>query len=58
MKYTINEAQCLGCKRCVKTCPDVFQMDGEKAKVVKAESNSEKAQMAFEDCPAGAIRQA
>ncbi len=55
MKIRINEAMCLGCKRCTKICPEVFKMSGDKAVALVPESSLEAVQIAFEDCPAPAI---
>lgn len=56
MKILFTKALCLGCKRCAKTCPEVFAYDGDKVKLLTAESTLETARMAYEDCPAGAIK--
>lgn len=55
-KYILKGVLCLGCKRCVKTCPEVYKMVGDKAVLITDQSDLETAYMAYEDCPAGAIR--
>jgi len=58
MKARVDAELCIGCQACVDTCPDVFQMDGDKAKVVV---DSIPAQLedsvkeAKETCPVEAI---
>lgn len=56
MKISIRSHLCLGCKRCAKTCPEVYKMVGTKAVLITDTSDLETANMAYEDCPAGAIK--
>jgi ferredoxin len=56
MKIKFIKTLCLGCKRCAKTCPEVFAYDEPKVKLIKVETDLETAVMAYEDCPAGAIK--
>ena len=50
----INKKKCIGCGACVSTCPQVFEMDGDKAKV-KAQKDIPCVKEAIDSCPAGAI---
>lgn len=58
MKAKIDQDLCTGCGLCPDTCPEVFQMDGDKAKVIvdvvpnEAENTCEEA---AESCPVEAI---
>jgi ferredoxin len=59
VKASIDKELCTGCELCVSTCPDIFEMDGEAARV-KADAVPDAAedavQQAAEDCPASAIK--
>ncbi len=59
MKAYIETEVCTGCELCVTSCPDVFEMAGDVAKV-KVEIIPEGAEgdvrQAAEDCPVGAIK--
>ena len=59
MKATIDADACTGCALCEETCPDVFVMGDDVAKVkadpVPADAE-ESAKQAAEDCPAEAIK--
>ena len=58
MKVTVDEKTCSGCGLCVDTCPEVFEMVGDSAKVkvdtvpVGAEENCRQAAA---ECPVEAI---
>lgn len=59
MKAYVDQDACIGCGLCVETCPDVFEMDDEKAKVVTdpVPSGAEDAcKEAASACPVEAIR--
>ena len=58
MKVTVDEETCIGCESCVETCPEVFEMSGDKA-VAKVdevpEDVAETCKEAAENCPVEAI---
>ncbi len=58
MKVSVDEDLCTGCELCVETCPDVFEMSEDVARV-KVESIPDDAQdctrQAAEECPVEAI---
>ena len=33
MRVTVDEETCIGCGLCAETCPEVFEMNDEKARV-------------------------
>jgi len=35
MKAIVDADKCIGCSLCVQVCPDVFEMQGDKASVSK-----------------------
>lgn len=58
MKVTVDEEACIGCGACVDICPDVFQMQGDKAAVSIQELSDENikcAKEAEDTCPVDAI---
>lgn len=59
MKASVDKELCTGCELCVGNCPDVFEMDGDIARVkvdVIPEAAEEDVQQAAEDCPSSAIK--
>jgi len=58
MKALIDEDACVGCGLCVDTCPEVFDMDGDVAKVIAdpvPEGAEEGCREAVDACPVDAI---
>lgn len=58
MKAVVDADLCTGCELCVDTCPDVFEMAGDiaKVKVDKVPENAiDSSKQAAEDCPSEAI---
>jgi len=56
MKVTIDENACIGCGLCATICSECFRIEGNIAKVKKADCDKDKASEAAESCPAGAIK--
>ena len=59
MKAVVDKELCLGCGLCPDICPEVFEMEGDKAvaKVDKVPAGAEDAcRDAAEQCPAEAIK--
>lgn len=56
MAIEIND-DCMGCGACPETCPEVFDMDGDKAIVKDGMENStlDCVDAAIDACPASAI---
>ena len=58
MKAIVDQDLCTGCGLCPDTCPEVFKMDGDTAKVIVdtvPEKSEESCREAAEDCPVEAI---
>jgi len=58
MKVKIDQDLCTGDAICVDLCPDVFEMDGDQAKVivdVVPEEFEDACRDAAESCPEGCI---
>jgi ferredoxin len=56
-KVEIGESECIGCGACVATCPECFEMGGDKAKVKKKElKDIGCAQDAADGCPVSCIK--
>ena len=58
MKAMVDQNVCTGCGLCPETCPEVFDMDGDTAKVkVKLVPRTAEAtcREAMEGCPVEAI---
>ena len=58
MKAVIDQETCIGCGLCEQVAPDVYVMEGDKAKVVVEDVPEDKeadAQSAAEQCPVTCI---
>jgi len=58
MKASVDADLCTGCGLCEDTCPEVFEMDEELAKVIVDEvpaGAEENCREAAESCPVEAI---
>jgi ferredoxin len=59
MKAFVDEDLCTGCELCTQTCPDVFEMEDDVAKVTVDEipaDTEDCAKQAAEECPVEAIK--
>jgi ferredoxin len=59
MKVTVDEETCIGCEVCVDTCPEVFEMVDDKARVKINEVPKDvvkSCREATENCPVEAIQ--
>jgi len=59
MKVTVDEETCIGCEACVDTCPEVFEMVGDKAKAKMENVPADlvkSCKEAAENCPVEAIQ--
>jgi len=58
MKAIVDQETCTGCTLCTQTCPDIFQMEGDKAKTITNTVPGDKedcAKKAADECPVDAI---
>lgn len=58
MKAIVDKNTCTGCGLCVDTCPEVFEMDGDTAKVIMETvppDSEASCREAMEGCPVEAI---
>ena len=59
MRATVDEETCIGCGLCAETCPEVFEMNDDKAQVKVSEvpeNAQETCKEAAENCPVEAIQ--
>ena len=59
MKAIVDEETCIGCGLCAETCPEVFEMNDDKAHVKVDEVPAgivESCKEAAENCPVEAIQ--
>jgi ferredoxin len=59
MKAYVDEDLCTGCELCTQTCPDVFEMEDDVARVTVdeiPEDAEDCAKQAAEECPVEAIK--
>ena len=59
MRVVVDEETCIGCGLCAETCPEVFEMNDDKAKVKVDEvpgDVTEFCKEAVENCPVEAIQ--
>lgn len=58
MRAKVDQDTCIGSAQCTQTCPEVFQLEEGKAKVVVDQVPQEaegKCKQAAENCPVEAI---
>ena len=51
----VDKEKCIGCGSCVAVCSEVFEMQGDKAKVKSGAKNTGCVKEAIESCPVDAI---
>ena len=54
-KIKIDKEKCIGCQACAALCPDVFEMEEDKAIVKKQLTDKKCAKEAADSCPTQAI---
>lgn len=58
MKASVDQDTCVGSGMCTQTCPEVFEMEGGKAKVkvdTVPEGAEDSCRQAADECPTQAI---
>jgi len=58
MRASVDEAACTGCGLCADICPEIFELDGDVARVIMARISDdleECAEDAADSCPVDAI---
>jgi ferredoxin len=59
MKVTVDQETCIGCGLCAETCPEVFEMNDDKAAAKMEDVPAElvdSCQEAADECPVEAIK--
>jgi len=59
MRVKVDEETCIGCGLCADTCPEVFEMNDDTARVKVdevPEDEAETCREAAENCPVEAIQ--
>ena len=59
MRVTVDDDACIGCGLCAEECPEVFEMNDDKARVKVdevPEDFTESCKEAAENCPVEAIQ--
>ncbi len=59
MRVKVDEETCIGCALCAETCPEVFEMNDDKARVKVdqvPENVTGSCKEAAENCPVEAIQ--
>lgn len=51
----VNQNKCIGCRLCVSTCPEVFEMDDSGKARVKEQKKLPCVKEAIDSCPTDAI---
>lgn len=54
-KVKVNEDLCIGCGTCESLCPQVFQMQDGKSKVIAEDCGQCDCREAADSCPVSAI---
>lgn len=57
MAIIVDESLCTGCGLCENTCPEMFKIEGDMAKVVSQDTSSCDVKQAIADCPVEAIKE-
>lgn len=58
MRAKVDGDACTGCEMCTQTCPEVFEMDGDKSTVkvrTVPDDAEDSCRQAAEECPVEAI---
>ncbi len=58
MRAVVDPDLCIGCEKCVTTCPEVFRMDDDKAVAYAdpvPQGSEDACRQAADECPVSAI---